>query len=236
MCVATGQVINGDNQSISELWNGRTWTVKSVPRPRGTTYSALLGVSCIATTRCTAVGDYQVHGSSKSRTLAESWNGVRWLRRRSPNHADGRNGDGLSAVSCSVPRRCTAVGSYSATTGLAQPLAERWTGAAWTLSAARRPRTGGAFLAAVSCVGAHPCLAIGSSSAGAALAERWNGRSWTMTAIPNPKTASFVNLVGISCAATHACLAVGSYFRGSSEQPIAQVWDGTKWRITAPPG
>jgi hypothetical protein len=89
-CLAAGNVIiNGHNNAFSELWNGKNWTIPATPRPTGTTYSLLSGVSCLSATSCTAVGNYQVNNSSKSRTLAEAWNGKSWAIKAA---ADPKNG------------------------------------------------------------------------------------------------------------------------------------------------
>src|SRR5690242_13901928 len=108
-CIAVGNVVsNGHNNAFSEAWNGTAWTLKTTPRSPGTTYSLLNDASCRSATFCMATGDYQVNNSSKSRTLAERWNGKTWAIEATPNPKDGVNGDQLPGVACSSPLACVA--------------------------------------------------------------------------------------------------------------------------------
>jgi len=76
-CTAVGNYTNsvvGTQVTLAERWNGSTWTVQTTPNPNGATYSTLSGVSCTATTACTAVGD-SINGSGTDVTLAEQYSG-----------------------------------------------------------------------------------------------------------------------------------------------------------------
>jgi len=186
-CVATGfTIIGGHNNAFSELWNGRAWTVKATPRPAGTTYSDLGDISCRSAVFCMATGDYQVGNSSKSRTLAEEWNGKAWLIKATPNPEDGANGDGIPGVACSSPGACVAVGGYGTPDnqrGLT--LAEAWNGRTWAIRATPDPKgAAGGDLSSVSCSAASTCMAVGSSGGTGLFAEAWNGRAWTIKAVP----------------------------------------------------
>jgi hypothetical protein len=88
-------------------------------------------------------------------TLVESWDGTAWSVDPSPT--PGTYG-GLSGVSCSSARSCTAVGNYShgtgsGTSGLSLPLAESWDGTAWSVVPAPRPAV--AHLYGVACTSAR---------------------------------------------------------------------------------
>jgi hypothetical protein len=237
-CVAVGNTImNSHNNLFSELWNGRTWTIKTTPRPRGTTYSLLGAVSCRSARFCTAVGDYQVDNSSRSRTLAEAWNGKTWTIKATPNPKDGVNGDGFSGVACSSPDACMAVGGYNNSSNSRNlTLAEAWNGKTWTIKASPNPKGAtGSNLFGVSC-DASACMAIGDSGENKTLSEAWNGKTWTIKASPNPKGATFSFLKGVSCGAKRACVAVGYEFNSSqAERPVAEVWNGETWTIKAVP-
>ena len=115
----------------------------------------------------------------------------------------------LTAVSCTSPRACTAVGS-SASGKFA--LAERWDGAAWPIQ--RVPgvnRTGPAQLTAVSCSSDSACMAVGTCNAGiTAIAESWNGAAWTLHPMPGPPA-------GLSCTGPAGCVAVGNDGRTLAE-------------------
>ncbi len=231
-CVAVGGTIkNNHNNSFSELWNGKTWTIKTTPRPRGTTYSDLGDVSCRSAMFCTAVGDYQVNNSSKSRTLAEAWNGKTWAIEATPNPKDGVNGDGISGVACSSRRACVAVGGYGRT------LAEAWNGHTWTIKATPNAKGAtGSDLSGVSCRAASACMASGGSGGNGIFAEVWNGKKWTIKAVPHPKGATFTFLNSVSCGAKEACVAVGDEFNSSqAESPVAEAWNGKTWTIKTVP-
>ncbi len=55
-CTASGEYApHGSAAYFVETWNGRAWTLVTVPHPAGYQHGALLSMSC-STTRCTAVG------------------------------------------------------------------------------------------------------------------------------------------------------------------------------------
>jgi sugar lactone lactonase YvrE len=97
----------------------------------------------------------------------------------------------------------------------------------------------------LSCVIAADCWAVGRTKYTAAeqaegktaapLLERWNGEEWLAVTVPKPEGATGVFLEGVSCGLTSACIAVGYYSNGSSNYPLAERWDGTKWTISSPP-
>jgi hypothetical protein len=242
-CIATGFAIqNNGNNWFSEAWNGRTWTIKPAPRPNGTTFSGLDGVSCASGSLCIAAGDYEVDNSSKSRTLAETWNGETWTINTTANPRDGANGSDLTGVSCSSADACMAVGGYSKPSnrgGLT--LAEIWNGKTWTIRTSRNsPTSTGSSLEGVSCRSAHACMAVGeyfTNSGSGGLAKGWNGKIWTIEPIPNPGGATGITLDSVSCGSAHACIAVGSYLTGrfSPGVPLTEAWNGKTWTIRRTP-
>ena len=238
-CLAVGNVIiNGHNNAYSELWNGTVWAIKTTPRPTGTTYSLLGGVSCRAATSCTAVGNYQVNNSSKSKTLAEAWNGKTWAIKAAPNPKDGVNGADLSGVACSSPLACTAVGGYDSLNNQGDlTLAQAWNGKTWTIKTTPNPQGAtGSNLSGVSCRAANACMAVGGSGANGLLSEVWNGTAWTIKAVPGPQGATFTSLNSVSCGAKNACATVGYEVNSSqAEVPVAEAWNGTAWTIKPVP-
>ena len=88
-----------------------------------------LAVSCPARRMCVAVGIADI---ARQLLLAERWNGRRWIVTHPVLPAKATSG-GLTGVSCSSSRACTAVGfEFVPATG-SGPLAERWNGRSWTL-------------------------------------------------------------------------------------------------------
>jgi hypothetical protein len=101
-------------------------------------------------------------------------------------------------------------------------------------------------LSAVSCTSGRACTAVGShaaslSSTGFPLAERWNGTRWRIQPTVLPAGAKSGALAGVSCPSATACTAVGSTPGKAADTSVnlAEVWNGTTWRvqaIPAPPG
>ena len=142
----------------------------------------------------------------------------------------------MSAVSCTSPSACIAVGNREDPTGAQVTLAERGNGSTWSvLPTPNPPGVDISSLSGVSCTSASFCMAVGSARTSVrdlALAEVWDGRSWSIQQMPAPAGGLFIN--GVSCTSASACVAVGSYFATTSEQPLAEVWNGTAWSIHNP--
>lgn len=85
-CMATGNStgIEGTQGSgpYAEAWNGTSWRLLKVPGPRSLAYVGLglAGVSCARASSCMAAGGFFTNPgvNSRSSTLAEAWNGIRW--------------------------------------------------------------------------------------------------------------------------------------------------------------
>jgi hypothetical protein len=95
---------------------------------------------------------------------------------------------------------------------------------------------------AVSCSSATACTAVGShaaslSSPGFALAERWNGTSWRIQHTILPNGAASNTFTGVSCASATSCTAVGAAIVKATRRGVnlAEVWNGTTWRVQAIP-
>jgi subtilisin family serine protease len=129
-CMAVGNYkgSSGPNKTLTESWNGSSWSVVTSPNPGGETYAKLRSVSCLSSSSCLAVGvNYTGFIPSKESTLAESWNGSEWTLQTTPN-PEGKSFSPLAAVSCSSPVACTAVGKAHPELGETNmvALAERW--------------------------------------------------------------------------------------------------------------
>jgi hypothetical protein len=227
-CTAVG-VYAGLNAGgvVAERWNGTAWAIQATAPG-----ADLPGVSCAAVAACTAVGSAQPPDGYQV-NMAMRWNGTRWSVQHPPNPAHNA-GTELSAVSCSSPAACIAVGNYFQTRG--KPgyvtLAERWSGTAWALLPTPRTRED-SFLTAVSCGSASACMAIGSSF-GEPLAERWDGARWVTVPVPAPRPVPLPGsaaLTGVSCLSAANCTAVGSQLTtaATSQAPLAAHWNGHGW-------
>jgi hypothetical protein len=138
---------------FAQHWNGTSWMIKPTPpSPAGTTFATFTGVSCSATTACTAAGGFSTAaGDSFARApLAERWNGSSWSIQTTPTPAT----EGFTGASCPASSSCTAVGSA---------FAEGWDGISWTAQPLPFLATGELELAGVSCSAANTCTAAGRS-------------------------------------------------------------------------
>jgi hypothetical protein len=234
-CTAVGTDLDtsGINVTLAERWDGTSWQRQVTPNPPGNTSPSvapdLLGVSCPTAGFCAAVGAYQSPEAIQV-SIAETWDGSTWTMQPFPVPANSF-GAGLTAVSCTSPRFCEAVGSYfDDTAGTNVTLAATWDGTSWSLQPTPNP---GGFnfeqFNTVSCASTAFCEAWASGNAGnpgVTIAEQWNGSSWQLQTVPSNATVN-----SVSCTSAAFCEAVGS--------GPAYAWNGSAWTaqtIPAPAG
>jgi hypothetical protein len=172
------------------------------------------------------------HGSiSAPRALAELWNGRRWRAVPIPSVTADHRSDYLMAVSCQSTVQCVAVGStYNPSGTSGTGLAERWNGSRWQLLRVRFPSD--SALLGISCPG-RTCMIVGQQLVGPPIALQLTGTKVVVSKPALPRGARGVGLFrSVSCAAASSCMAVG--FSGGINS-LAEVWNGSKWRITATP-
>jgi len=230
---------------VAESWielPGSGWyrQVQGAKTPEGATKVVLRDVSCTSTSACTAVGSYVKE--SKTKTLAERWNGSSWSVQTTPNPESGSAE--LLGVSCDSASSCRAVGKQGS-----NPYGMAWNGTSWSTATVPNPSgSKSAFLQKVSCASSTSCMAVGSYYDGTTnktLAERWNGSSWSVSSSPNPAEAKSGEiagsyLLGVSCASSSSCTAVGRYVNATEsfglpteEKTLAESWGGSEWAIQA---
>ena len=243
-CVAVGYYFvksAGDAIPLAEQWNGKAWTVESVPQLKHTS-SFLQGVSCSSTTFCVAVGLYYSTGANAASALIERWDGTRWSIQTT-----GATDAQLWAVSCPSSTACEAAGYHVSSSG-PSVLAERWTGSKWVAQATAAP-PGGAqntYLGGVSCWAPNSCIAAGGTNRSKAvpasvLSERWNGNVWSEVGMPIVALPAVSQLISVSCSSATACSAVGQSSDMNSRgvtlrsAPLVERWNGTRWTIEPSP-
>jgi hypothetical protein len=213
-----------------------TWSAENMAIPQ-TPQGQLFSISCAANDACEGVGQV-VDAQGNTRALAERGNGSSWKAQSAPS-IDGPL-TSLSAVSCSGPTSCIAVGSYQGnTTG--GMLAERWDGSSWTVQLLSNPSGATGFLNSVSCTTSRACTAVGfafnnRTGRQLSLVEVWNGFGWRAQRTPTPSGAQGAELTGVSCTSPTACTAVGSYFgQDGLPLPMAQSRVKSNWQLEAVP-
>jgi hypothetical protein len=226
----------GPDITLAETWNGSSWTVQATPNPAGTLVDGFLGLSCVTSGACAAVGSYATAADLAGLGLAEARSGTKWKIQSSVSPA-GANPSQLTSDSCVTARHCVAVGFYDKSTTVTDTLAETWNGSRWRIEATPNPagQTASAFNA-ISCASARSCVAVGGTVKGsgneAPMAETWNGSKWTVRKMPAPAHNAGVSVNGVSCTAAGACTAAGFYDTHSgAEVALAERWNGAKWTI-----
>ena len=240
-CSAVGYSHDGHgvDVSLAERWDGSRWTIQPTVDPRQANDTFLTGVSCTAAAACTAVGDF-IDSAGRQLALAEQWNGRRWERQSMPSPADATE-TFLTAVSCTSPTACVAVG-YSRHASQTRTLAEHWNGASWQIRST--PNVDGATgtrLSSVSCASGSACTAVGFSGDmflnPQPVAERWNGTGWALQPVPQPAGSTQSTLSSVSCPAATRCVAVGHWHDSrKGGGTLAEYWDGTAWTVSPTPG
>jgi hypothetical protein len=233
-CTAVGSSwFDSGTSALVERWNGTSWSIEPTP-DTGSTRSSLSGVSCPAPGSCTAVGSYN-NALGAGTALVEHWDGSSWSIEPVPNLAGAGSSD-LTAVSCSAPNACTAVGLEiaSPTEPLppAVPLVERWDGSSWSIQQSPDPGDQ-ATLQSVSCSTARACTAVGffyPSDYQQQVVERWDGTGWSVETTRNPAGSTDTSLAGVSCTAPTQCTGVGDYYtRAGNSLALVEGWGGAKW-------
>jgi hypothetical protein len=216
--------------------------LRSVPHPG--TSSELQGVTCVSSSSCWAVGDYEQSNAELDQVL--HWNGSKWSRVSTPNPGGTAANaiNTLFGVTCTSSSNCWAVGYYVSGAELNQTL--HWNGSTWTNVTA--PNPGGTSIGffndlfGVACTSASNCWAVGEYGSFGASGEtilnqalHWNGTAWSVVPTPDP----FGNgnndanaLESVRCLSSTDCWAVGTYgFVGSPTILQNEVlgWDGTNW-------
>jgi len=177
--MAVGDCEKGSSQPLlSEIWNGSKWAMSLPPNPSGVVGNSLLGVSCVSTKFCNAVGD-SLTSSFAFRSLGEVWNGKSWTIRPTPSGTQ-TIGSTLYDVSCLSTTSCLTVGT----------LATQWNGSSWTSKAF--PQPAGSLLTnavSIACLSTSNCTAAGdygSSTSTLTVIMNWNGKSLTLQTAKNP--------------------------------------------------
>jgi hypothetical protein len=242
-CMAAGYYYNGTNfQTLTEKWNGKSWSLVSSANKNTTQDNVLNAVSCVGTNFCMAAGYY--FDGTNYQTLIEQWNGTSWSVLTSPNNnGTGTQNNFLAAVSCVSTGFCMAAGYYYDGTNF-QTLAEQWNGTGWSLVTSLNNNGTGSqenVFNGVSCVSTSFCMASGFYFNGTktqSLIEQWNGTAWSLvTAADNNGTGTQNNLLqGVSCTSTSFCMADGYYYNGTNYQTLIEKWNnGTGWSLVTSP-
>lgn len=226
----------GANRTLTEHWNGRSWTVVASPSPGGSGGSYLEAVAAASRSSAWAVGGYKK--GSVGLALIEHWNGRSWKQVPSPNPG-GQHGTYLNAVSVVSASNAWAVGAYD--DGLAwQTLIEHWNGRSWRRVASPNPSGSGMdnYINGVAATSASNAWAVGYYAVNGSMVTRtlvvhWNGHSWKQMASPSPNGGAFNGLNAVAGVSPSSAWAVGSYSNGVADKLLLERWNGRSWKRAA---
>ena len=228
-CVATGShvycyVVNGYcvyyNLPFVASWNGTSWSLMTIPGITTNSDSLLWGVSCVSSSHCVAVGNFEDANTSSWYDVLE-WNGASWIE----EDPVGAGTWLLWGAECQNVTSCIAVGSYSGGANPGVIVQEN----AGTWSVVSSPA---ATLYDVSCGTASFCMAVGYAGLETTFTDEWNGSTWNAVSAPNPGTTDV--LLTIDCASASLCFAGGDYSTSTSSGLI-ESWNGTAWSVASTP-
>jgi hypothetical protein len=247
-CVAVGNYTTaaGPLAGFIAAGHGGNWSrARQVLLPKDAVAAAafLTGVSCTGTRSCTAVGGYS--NAAGDQAMAAAGSAGHWQRAvaiKPPSNAAADPDAHLSAVSCTGPGDCVAVGAYENKALDDEGLAVierhgRWGRGTQIPLPHNAPGDPQAEFYSVSCQPRHACVAVGSYGPGSVLtgvAATESGGHWQrgveLNALPgNAKTNAASGLEAVSCHAS-GCVAAGYYtHKGGGLAIMALTRTGHTW-------
>lgn len=238
--VGAANAANGQGQTLTEHWNGKTWNV--VPNPTlAASFSFLQGVSALSKNNVWAVGTYTNATTSASQTLVEHWNGNVWTVVASPNPTDPYPNGNFDSVVAISPNNVWAAGFYTDTTiNVVKTLVEHWNGSQWSIVSTPNPASYN-ILYSITAVSANNIWAVGSyelpiNGTSSALVEHWDGSQWSVVSLPQAASSNNVLLLSVSALSAKDVWAVGSYNTAAySSNTLVEHWNGLQWSIVSSP-
>src|SRR5258706_4368178 len=226
--------ISGEQRTLIEHWNGRSWTVQHSPSPGSS--STLAAVAAVSGSNAWAVGYSDSSDGTTSKTLVEHWNGSSWQVQASPNPSVQYNF--LCGVVATSGTNAWTAGTY-VQAGYQAPVMEHWNGQAWSVHASAYQPAGYEYdPCAMAAPSARNIWAVGSRwyfSADRTLIEHWNGTAWKTQKSPNPAPGDYDRNVLNGVAATsgtHAWAVGWSYVNNSGHRkPLIEHWNGSSWKL-----
>jgi hypothetical protein len=228
-----------DGTALIEQGTSTGWSIVAGPAPSPSPVngsSALSAVTCVAAADCWAVG-YSADANLNDSTLIEHYAGGGWTVVASPTPAGGGE---LTGIGCASADDCWAVGYSTDASFNQQPLIEQYTGSGWTIVSGPQPTGTSGQLAAVTCVSAADCWAVGytgvTGGTPLTLIENYADGGWRI--VPSPKGSGSdepSSLESVTCAGATDCWAAGSDNAGDTWNALLEEYSGTGWNIVSNP-
>ncbi len=124
LCMAVGEADAGSGYAnLVEQWNGRSWSVVSVPDANASFGDLLIDVDCFGPTSCVAAGYVNTIDNSDNTFITEmlTWDGSTWKLVSVPQPDATAQDDQINGVSCVAGAMCMGVGygTYGSNTNVA---------------------------------------------------------------------------------------------------------------------
>jgi RHS repeat-associated protein len=230
-CMAVGRKIPSTvYQTMSEHWNGTSWSMVTTTNGNGTQNNYLRGVWCVSSTNCWADGYY--YTGTVYQNLIEQYNGTSWSTKTAANTSSSLDNE-LWAITCTSSSNCWGIGHAQNAGGYWQSLTTKYNGTSWSVvTSATHSTTQNHYLYSISCVTSSDCYVGGLYHPGSydqTLVEHYNGTSWSLSTTANTSSSEKNTSWGVTCASTSDCWAVGAY--SATEKSLTQHYNGTSWAI-----
>ena len=222
--------------TMTEHWDGNTWTVVPSPNVDLRDYSnALNGVAALSSTDVWAVGGLDPRrGGLASQTLSLHWRGQRWSVVSTPSDPGRFN----AVAPVKQNGDIWAVGTTDVFPAPGQPLIELWNGSAWSVVASTTFPNGG-FIFGVSAPSPHSAWAVGQGYDASAnyfpFTLHWNGTAWTQ--VPAQLVGNDAVFEAVTALSDRNAWAGGYYYDATTNRFLGVIehWDGTAWHIVPIP-
>ena len=223
------------NQTLTEHWNGSSWSVVSSPNA-GTASNSLFAVRAVSGSNVVAVGR-TFTSKTNAQTLVEQWNGVSWSIMPTPN---GSSFSQLIALDALSSTNIWAVGDQTSDAINYTTLIEHWDGVSWTIVASPNFNGFGGFLEGVGGTTANDLWAVGaytSASQDHTAIAHFDGTSWSAVPSPSGSSSSVLFAVGV-LSSTNAWAVGAQAANATADWTLIEHWDGTAWTalVTTQPG
>src|SRR5438045_2090646 len=217
----------GPDSTLSEHWDGATWSAIATPNP-GVDNNDLWGVTSVpgaivSTNNVWAVGD-STDGTGLD-TLILHYDGAAWTITTS--HNQGVYGNTLSGLTTLSSTAAYAVGNWYDINGRSHTLLEQWNGTAWSIIPTPdvSPGTMDNALFSVAAPSANNVWPAGAAQVHGSipsdtLVEHWDGTQWTIVPSPDGVSGSFNELNAIVAVTSSNIWTAGDYTTASQNQQL----------------
>jgi IPT/TIG domain len=250
----TAVLQQGPSRTLTEHWNGTSWSTVASPSATLSDNNLLVGVSSSGTGDVWAVGGYvrtrDSGGNAIYSTLAEHYDGSTWITVGLPGLGAGTNV--FNGVSALASNDAWAVGTQApAGQGRLTTLIEHWNGISWSVVASPNAGSGNNSLNDIVALAPNNIWAVGyyrpangSGSYRDTLILHWNGSSWARIASPNKVSGLDNTLYAVSGSSANDVWVVGAYARPPDNDPstadyvdqtLVLHWNGVSWAIIPSP-